>query len=142
MKRCITTLITALLAAGALSAQVLDKPVAIVRLTETVNIGQRELRNQVRMLEEQVGRSLNEEDRREVLDSLIGEILIDQAAARNDIRVTQEEINQAIRAQRQSLGQPVSDAQFRGFIREQLGLTWEEYVEQITQRLIQEKYIV
>ncbi|MFW6338802.1 MAG: SurA N-terminal domain-containing protein, partial [Alkalispirochaetaceae bacterium] len=142
MKRCITTLITALLAAGALSAQVLDKPVAIVRLTETVNIGQRELRNQVEMLEEQVGRNLNEEDRREVLDSLIGEILIDQAAARNDIRVTQEEINQAIRAQRQSLGQPVSDDQFRGFIREQLGLSWEEYVEQITQRLIQEKYIV
>ncbi len=142
MKRSITTLIIGLLAVGALSAQVLDKPVAIVRLTETVNIGQRELRNQVEMLQEQLGRELSEEDRREVLEAQIGEILIDQAAARQDIRVTQEEINQAIRAQRQSLGQPVSDAQFRGFIQEQLGLSWDEYVEQITQRLIQEKYVV
>lgn len=142
MKRSITTLIIGLLAVGALSAQVLDKPVAIVRLTETVNIGQRELRNQVEMLQEQLGRELSEEDRREVLEAQIGEILIDQAAARQNIRVTQEEINQAIRAQRQSLGQPVSDAQFRGFIQEQLGLSWDEYVEQITQRLIQEKYVV
>lgn len=142
MKRLITTLIIGLVAGGALFAQVLDKPVAIVRLTETVNIGQRELRNQVEMLQEQVGRNLTEADRKEVLEAQIGEVLINQAAARENIRVTQEEINQAIQAQRQSLGQPVSNSQFRSFIQEQLGLSWDEYVEQITQRLIQEKYVV
>lgn len=142
MKRLIATLIIALIAGAGLYAQVLDKPVAIVRLTETVNIGQRELRNQVQMLQEQMGRNLNQADRREVLEAQIGEVLINQAAARDGIRVSQEEINQAIQAQRQSLGQPVSDNQFRGFIQDQLGLTWQEYVEQITQRLIQEKYVV
>jgi parvulin-like peptidyl-prolyl isomerase len=142
MKRLLTILTLALLAGGGLSAQILDKPVAIVRLTETVNIGQRELRSQVRLLEQQIGRELNEEDRREVLEAQIGEVLINQAAARENVRVTQEEINQAIQAQRQSLGQPVSDNQFRNFIQEQLGLSWDEYVEQITQRLIQEKFVV
>ena len=142
MKRLLTTLTIALLAGGALSAQILDKPVAIVRLTETVNIGQRELRSQVQMLQQQLGRELTESDRREVLEAQIGEVLINQAAARDNIRVTQEEINQAIQAQRQSLGQPVSDSQFRNFIQEQLGMSWDEYVEQITQRLIQEKFVV
>ncbi|MFW6328567.1 MAG: peptidylprolyl isomerase [Alkalispirochaetaceae bacterium] len=142
MKRFVTTLLIALVAAGSLPAQVLDKPVAIVRLTETVNIGQRELRTQVQLLEQQLGRELSEGQRREVLEAQIGEILISQAAARLNFRVTQQEINNAIRAQRESLGQPVSDSQFRQFIQEQLDLTWEEYVEQITERLIQEKYVV
>lgn len=142
MKRIAILLILSLGLATTATGQILDKPVAVVRLTETVNIGQRELRTQVNLLEEQLGRELNATDRREVLDAQIGEVLIDQAAARRNIRVTQEEINQAIQAQRQSLGRPVTDEQFRSFIQEQLGLSWEEYVEQITQRLIQEKFVV
>lgn len=141
-RRLISSIALLLIGATSLSAQILDKPVAIVRLTETVNIGQRELRNQVQLLEQQLGRQLSEAQRREVLDAQIGEILISQAAARQNIRVTEEEINRAIQTQRQSLGQPVSDSQFRQFIQEQLDLTWEEYVQQITDRLIQEKFVV
>ena len=142
MKRIVILLILGICLIGTAAGQILDKPVAIVRLTETVNIGQRELRTQIRLLEEQLGRDLGASDRREVLDAQIGEVLINQAAARQDIRVTQEEINQAIQSQRQSLGRPVTDEQFRNFIGEQLGLNWNEYVQQITQRLIQEKYVV
>lgn len=126
----------------AVPAQVLDRPVAIVRLTDTVNIGQRELRNQIEILEQQVGQELTASQRREVLEAQIGDVLLNQAAARANIRVTQEEIERAIAVQRQSLGQPVSDAQFRQVIQQQMGMSWDDYVEEITNRLVQEQFIL
>ena len=124
------------------SAQVLDRPVAIVRLTETVNIGQRELRQQVDLLEQQMGRQLTQDQRREVLEAQIGDVLLNQAAARANIRVSQDEIQQAIDTQRQSLGHPVSDAQFRQMVQQQMGMSWDQYVEEVTNRLIQEQFIL
>ena len=132
----------ALIIPSALTAQVLDRPVAIVRLTDTVNIGQRELRNQVELLEQQLGQQLNESQRREVLDAQISDVLLNQAAARANVRVTQEEIEQAIAIQRQSLGQPVTDAQFRQVVQQQMGMSWDTYVEEITNRLVQEQFIL
>ena len=124
------------------SAQVLDRPVAIVRLTETVNIGQRELRQQVELLENQLGQELNRSQREEVLEAQIGDVLLNQASRRANIRVTQEEIQQAIAAQQQSLGQPVTDAQFRQVVEQQMGMSWDTYVEEITNRLMQEQFIL
>ncbi|MCG8481319.1 MAG: SurA N-terminal domain-containing protein, partial [Spirochaetales bacterium] len=92
---------------------------AVVSLTETVNIGQRELRQQVELLERQLGGELTLENRREVLDAQIGDVLLNQAASRANIRGTQAEIDQAIAAQRQSIGRPVSDAEFRRMIQDQ-----------------------
>ncbi len=129
-------------AVGSVPAQILDQPVAVVRLTETVNIGQRELRQQARLLEQQLGRELTRENRRELLDAQIAEVLLKQAARRDNVRVTDSEINQAISQQRQSLGQPVSDEQFRRIIEQQMGLSWSEYRDQIRERLLQEKYVV
>lgn len=126
----------------AASAQVLDRPVAVVRLTETTNIGQREIRSQVTLLERQMGRTLTQTERLEVLDAQIGEVLLGQAARRANIRITNEEVQQAIGVQRQSIGRPVSDAQFRQLIQEETGLNWDQYVEQITKRLAHERYIM
>jgi peptidyl-prolyl cis-trans isomerase SurA len=123
-------------------AQVLDQPVAIVRLEETVNIGQRELQRQVRLLEQQLDQTLSVNQRREVLDARIAEVLILQAAERDGIVVSQAEINQGITQQRQSVGPEVTPAQFRDVVQQQLGLNWDEYTEQLEKRLIQEKYIL
>lgn len=131
-----------LIGVGSVSAQILDQPVAVVRLTETVNIGQRELRQQARLLEQQLGRELTLENRKELLEAQIAEVLLKQAARRENIRVTDSEINQAISQQRQSLGQPVSDDQFRRIVEQQMGLGWSEYRDQIRERLLQEKYVL
>ena len=131
-----------LFAATGASAQILDQPVAVVRLTETVNIGQRELRQQARVIESQMGRELNLENRKELLDAQIAEILIKQAAARANIRITDSELNQAIAAQRQSIGQPVTDEQFRSIIQQQTGLSWDQYRTEIRNRLLQERYVL
>ncbi len=138
------TLIAMMLFSVSFSAfgQLLDQPVAVVRLTETVNIGRRELRQQVELLEQQLGRQLSPENRRELLDAQIAEVLLNQAAERKRIRVTQEDVDQAIAQQRATLGQPVSDAQFRQLVARESGVSWEEYVDQVRERLIQERYIL
>lgn len=136
-------LITMILAvAGAGFGQILDQPVAVVTLEDTVNIGQREMRQQSQLLEQQLGRELSDSERRELLQAQISEELINQAAAEANIRVSDSEMEQAIANQRANLGQPVSDQQFRRLIQEQAGMTWEEYRDQIRQRLIQEKYVL
>ncbi|MDA3947686.1 MAG: peptidylprolyl isomerase [Spirochaeta sp.] len=125
-----------------LPAQVLDRPVAIVRLTETVNIGQRQLRQDVEMIERQAGRALTTSERAELLEERINGVLLNQAASRANVRVSDEEIQQAIAAQRQSLGQPVSDRQFEQLVEEQMGLSWDTFVAEITNRLVQEKFVL
>ena len=131
-----------LVAASAAFGQILDKPVAVVSLHETANIGQRVMRQQSQVLEQQLGRGLSDAERRELLQAQISEELINQAAAEANIRVTENEIEQAITNQRANLGQPVTEQQFRQLIEQQAGMTWEEYRDQIRQRLIQEKYVL
>jgi parvulin-like peptidyl-prolyl isomerase len=127
---------------GSLSAQVLDRPVAVVRLTETVNIGRRELRQQVERLEAQLGRDLTDDQRREVLEAQIGDVLLNQAADRAGVRVTEEEVDQAIDTQRRSIGRPLSDTQFRRLVEQQMSMDWDAYVEEIRNRLVQEQFIL
>ena len=142
MKKLIATVAYIALTAAALTAQILDRPVAVVRLTETVNIGQRELRAQVTLLERQLGRTLTAAERGEVLGAQIDEVLLTQAARRAGIRVTTQEVQQAIAAQRQSIGRQVTDAQFRQIVQDETGLGWDAYVDQITKRLTQERFIM
>ncbi len=51
-------------------------------------------------------------------------------------------MQQAITNQRAGLDQPLSEEQFRRLIEQRAGLTWDEYRDQIRQRLLQEKYIL
>jgi parvulin-like peptidyl-prolyl isomerase len=142
IKRTIAVFILALTALAPVAAQILDQPVAVVRLHETTNVGQRELREQERLLEQQLGRELSSEDRRELLQAQINEILITQAASELNVRVTEEELQRAVAQQRASVGRPVSEEQFRQLVQQQMGLSWDEYREQVRERLIQEKYIM
>ncbi len=131
-----------LIPTASVSTQILDQPVAVVRLTETVNVGQRELRRQVELLERQLGRDLTAENRRELLDAQIAEVLLSQAAERENVRVTQEEVDQAIAQQKAALGRPVTDDQFRELVVRESGIPWDEYQQEVRERLIQERYIL
>ena len=92
MKRIIMATLFGLSVFG-VSAQILDLPVAIVRLTETANIGQRNLGSQIDLFAAQLGRELTVGEKRQILDALVNDELLLQAAARANLRVTQEEIS-------------------------------------------------
>lgn len=135
------TILMGLLFSVPLSAQILDRTVAVVRLEQTVNIGTRALNRQASLFESQLGRELTTEERREVLESMINEELIAQAAAREGIEVEDSEIQQFIDQERQGLGPGVTDEQFRLLVEEQIGLSYDDYVQELRKQLLQQRYV-
>ncbi|MFW6234698.1 MAG: SurA N-terminal domain-containing protein, partial [Spirochaetota bacterium] len=137
----VLTILTGLVLPASLSAQILDRPVAVVRLEQTVNIGNRALNRQVSLFESQLGRELTSEERREVLESMINEELIAQAADREGIEVEDSQIQQFIDQERQGLGPSITDEQFRLLVEEQIGLAYEDYVGELRKQLLQQRYV-
>ena len=144
MKKSVAFVLLLLVALSA-GAQILDMPVAVVRLTETANVGRRVLSTQIDLFASQLGRELNVAEKREILDALVDDELLSQGAARDNVRVTQEEIQSSLAAQRQQwglmLGTTLSEEQFRQQVERQTGSSWEVYLEDVTNDLIKLKYV-
>ncbi|MFW6368256.1 MAG: peptidyl-prolyl cis-trans isomerase [Spirochaetota bacterium] len=121
--------------------QVLDRSVARVRLTETASIGQRALRSQVELYEQQSGQEISSEQRREILEIMINEELIEQAAERDGVSISDDELDRYIGQERRSLGRQMSDEQFRLLVEQELGLEYEDYREELRKQLLQQQYI-
>ena len=123
------------------NAQVLDRSVARVRLTTTSSIGQRALRSQIEMYETQAGRELSSDERREVLEIMINETLIEQAAERDGVSISDRELDRHIEQERQSLGAQMSQEQFEMLVEQQLGIEYEDYRDELKKQLLQQRYI-
>lgn len=138
-------LVSSCLAAFA-HAQAGLQPAAIVNLTRSEPIAVGQLRTEVERMERALGQSLNAQQRREVLDAMINERLVLQAAERDRITVTDNELNQQIsqvRAQvAQALGRQPTDAEFATIIQDQTGLSLPDFREQTRRQLIQQKYLL
>ncbi len=129
-------------------ANILGETVATVTLTKTEGISslQAERRiEQVKAARQQAGLPPGEVDRQEVIDSLIAEILIRQAAERAGITVTENQIEQVIENQKKSVeaqvGQALTDRQFQQMVANQSGMNWRQFKESIRTNLIQQQYI-
>ncbi|HKJ86005.1 MAG TPA: peptidyl-prolyl cis-trans isomerase [Spirochaetia bacterium] len=134
-----------LLIAATVSAQVLDRPVAVVRLTETVNIGRRQLDAQLALFEQQLGRTLQPTEQEQILEALMNDELLLQAASRSGTRVTQQEIQNYLSVQRQqwsqAIGTVLSEDQFRRQVEQQTGQPWGDFVADVSDELIKLKFV-
>jgi parvulin-like peptidyl-prolyl isomerase len=121
------------------------QPVAIVRLTKSEPITVKQLRTEVEVMEKQAGRSLNREERRQVLDVMINERLAIQAAERDKITVSENEINNQIQQLRgslvQQLGRQPTDAEFAVAVKNETGLEVPAFREQFRRQMIVQKYL-
>jgi parvulin-like peptidyl-prolyl isomerase len=146
MKKHAITLVIALLAATAATAQNDLKTVATVTLTKTEPITVKMLKEQVRQLESALGQPINAEMRREVLDGMINERLALQAAERDKITASDAEVNQQfseLRAQfGQMLGRPATDTEFAAALKQQTGMDISAYREQAKKMLTVQKYLL
>jgi len=137
--------IALLLVSSIVFAQVLDRPVAVVRLTETANIGRRELDQQIQIFEQQLERELTVAEQEEVLDAMVNDKLLLQAASREGVRVGQSDVQNYIAAQRaqfsQALGTQLTEEQFRAQVQQQSGMTWQEYVQNVADELSKLQYV-
>jgi parvulin-like peptidyl-prolyl isomerase len=120
--------------------------VATVNLirTESITLGQ--VKKDVETMEKMAGRALNFEERRQVLDTMINERLVFQAAERDRIMVTDNEINQHFQELRnilaQSIGRQPTEAELDMAIRNEYGVERQVYRDQYRKQLIVQKYLM
>ncbi len=128
-----------------------DMAIATVRYKRTEPVSGKKLDQMIETLEIQQGRKLTMEEKKTILESLIDQMLIHQAAeADRRITVTSEEVEQAglrlISQQLTSVGALPPGAvltdrnQYKQIIKQQ-GLTLEEFESTVQKQLLAEKYV-
>jgi parvulin-like peptidyl-prolyl isomerase len=121
------------------------QPAAIVNLSRSEPITVKQLRTEVELRERSAGRALNAEERRQILDVMINERLAIQAAERDRIAVSENELNQQFQQLRagmvQAIGRQPTDAEFATAVQNETGLELPAFREQLRRQLIVQKYL-
>jgi len=122
------------------------QPAAIVNLTKSEPITVKQFRTEVERMEKTAGRVLTQSERVQVLDVIINEKLVIQAAERDKVSITENEINQQMQQFRsgmsQQLGRQVTDAEFAQAVRSESGLEMPAFREQVQRQLLIQKYLM
>jgi parvulin-like peptidyl-prolyl isomerase len=146
MKRFITLFVLIPLFAGMAGAQSDLQPAAIVRLTKSEPITVKQYKTEVERMERGLRRTLSTQERREILDAMINEKLVIQAAERDRIIVSDGEVTQQLQQLRsglaQTMGRQPTDAEFAMAIRNDTGLELTAFRDQIRRQLILQKYLM
>jgi len=122
------------------------QPAAIVNLTRSEPISVKQLRTEVERMEKGTGRALTQAERLQVLDVIINERLAIQAAERDKISISENEVNQQLQQLRnvlaQQLGRPPTDAEFNQAIRTESGMDLQSFRDQLRRQMIVQKYLM
>jgi len=163
MKRFAILFLLAVFASFAAFAQSDLQPVAIVRLTKSEPITVKQLKAEIEKLAwqdlasrlnriptsaeiTQSAQSLSVDQRKQVLDVIINERLALQAADRDKITVTDNELNQQIQQLKsqmaQSIGRQPTDDEFAVAIKNQTGMDLPAFRDQLRRQAIVQKYLM
>jgi len=146
MKRAVFFTVLCFLAAVSGFSQADLQPAATVNLIRTEPITVRQLRSEVQRLETSRGRVLTQAERLQVLDLMINERLALQAAERDRVIVTENEVNQQIQQLRaglaQQLGRQATDAEFAQAVMNESGLDVPTFRENLRRQMIVQKYLM
>src|SRR6056297_1332337 len=117
---------------GSLWADIIGETVATVNLTRTEGITKQQVDKklaEVRNMGAQTGIQPDTITREQVLDSLISEVLIKQAAERDGVRVQNEDVDRLITQQKRQveaqMGQQLSDQEFQSVVRQETDYSWQ-----------------
>ena len=147
MKRTVFFTVLCFLAAVSGFTQADLQPAAIVNLIRTEPITVRQLRSEVERLQAtNNGRILTQAERLQVLDLMINERLALQAAERDRIIVTENEVNQQMQQFRNSMAQQIgrqpSDAEFAQAVRQSHNLDVPAFREETRKQMIVQKFLM
>ena len=157
MKKFTLAFVILLVAAGALFAQADLQPLVVVNLNNKKNetITVKQLKTRVRSYEKQIGKSLSIDDKKKVLDSLIDEKLMLQAAANAGISIPDSTVDQYfIQSLNQQIGGNFTEKELSDYVQktqnvtldqlltQQLGMNVEEYKAYLKSQLIIQQYVV
>ena len=163
MKRFLILIIFGICAGAMLFAQSDLQPVAIVRLTKSEPITVKQLKTEIEKLAWQdlaprLGRAptnaeissaaqgLNVQQRRQILDVVINERLAIQAAERDKITVTDNELNQQITQLKsqmaQAIGRQPTEDEFARAIKDETGQDMPAFRDNLRRQAIVQKYLM
>ena len=140
-----------------LTSAPLDGPAAMVNLTGTEVITKKQLQQRFDETEQvriQTGLAIPPQPEDKVLDTMIAEILIRQAAVRDGISATDGEIENALENQRKNAevqlkrqGQlnntdVLTKDRFKALMEDQTRMSWEEIKSSMRKQIIQQKFIM
>ncbi len=155
MKRKLFFFIVAVLvvafAASSAFGQVIDRPAATVNLTKPEFISVKQLEQRIEQYKQLKTQGLAgiPEDPLVILESMVQELLIRQAAseaaASGEMYISDQMVETQILTVRQNIdqqqGSPVSEQQFQELILRQTGMGYEGYRQSIKEQLVTQEYI-
>lgn len=129
MKRVAISVALMVLTIGVLVAQSDLQPIANVKLQKTEPITLKQLKARVEAYTKELGRDMTIEEKKKVLDTIINERLVVQAAEKEGLKVSDSEVNQSF-AQiiSQQVGRQVTEIEFAQMIREKSGMSLDDYM--------------
>ncbi len=133
MKSISIKVLLVFLAVGAFAQNDLQ-PLAVVKLNKSETITVKQLKSRVAFLQKQYGMdSFPVEQKKALLENMIAEKLIAQAAAKESLSVTDSQVDNAFLGTfSQQLGMNVSEAQLEDLIKKQTGKTLDEYIKEFS----------
>ena len=155
MKKIIAVLSVLMITTFAVFAQADLQPLAVVKLNKNESITLKQLKTRCEAYEKQIGRALTVDERKQVLDTLIEETLIVQAAAKVGVTVPDSAVDQYFaQSMSQSLGVSGTEKELDDILKkqqnktldevlvEQTGMTRNDYKKHLKNVLIMQQYVV
>lgn len=105
---------------------------AVVKLNKNESISLKQLKTRVEMYEKQRGQALSVDDRKKVLDALIQEKLVLQAAQKSGLQLTDSQVEQMFLQQvsNQLLGRTVTQSELETVVKQQTNLSLDDFMKQ------------
>lgn len=131
MKKILLSVLMLLSVAGMAFAQADLQPLVVVKLNKNESITVKQLKTRVTTYEKQMGQTLSADDRKKILDSLIEEKLMLQAAAKAGITLPDSSVDQYFAQwMSQQIGQNLTEKEIANLIKQTQGVTLDEFLIQ------------
>jgi len=130
MKRFLLAVTLTALVTGFAAAQSDLQPIATVKLQKSEPITVKQLKARVEAYQKELGRTMTLDERKKVLDTLINERLVVQAADRDGVKVSDSEVNQNfLQMISQQVGKQVTELEFAQIVKQQTGMGIDEFMK-------------
>lgn len=108
------------------------QPLAIVKLNKSETITLKQLRTRVELYQKQNNvTSFSVDQKKEILEAMIDEKLVVQAAQKAGMSITDSQVNQYfLQSISQQIGRQVTEAEFTEIVKQQTGLSLNDYIKQ------------
>lgn len=130
MKRIALSVAFLVVCSGLVFSQTDLQPIANVKLQKSEPITLKQLKARVEAYQKELGRVMTLDERKKVLDTLINERLVVQAAEKEGIKITDSELNQNfLQMISQQVGKEVTELEFAQIIKQQTGLSLDDFMK-------------